>query len=99
MTNGEELKAKLNLETGKLAWQELERFFAKGSVIHVNQELDLVETAALIALDQKQQIAELMASNKISRPDMEQAGTWHQDEQVFWAVVVSPWVLIQEVST
>ena len=38
-------KAKLNLETAQVAWTELQRFFAQGSVIRVDSSLDLIEVA------------------------------------------------------
>jgi hypothetical protein len=98
MTGNEELKAKLNLETGKLAWQELERFFARGVVIYLKPGLDLVEVACAITQDQKNEITKLLASGQVSKPSVDQVEEWHQDKQVFWAVVVSPWILIQEVT-
>ena len=96
MTGSNEIKAKLNLETGKLAWQELERFFAKGVVVYIKPGLDLVEVASAIAQDQKNEITKLLASGQVSKPSIEQVEVWHRDDQVFWAVVVSPWILIQE---
>lgn len=36
------LRAKLNAETGKLVWNELERHFARGVVIKVAGDLDLL---------------------------------------------------------
>ena len=38
-------KDKVNLETSKIAWQELQRFFASGAAVFVASELDLVEVA------------------------------------------------------
>lgn len=99
MPASEELKAKLNMETGKLSWQELERHFARGSLIYVKHGIDLVDTAATIAADEKDQVEKLLAAGEITKPGMEQAEAWHQNEQLFWAVVVAPWVLIQELKS
>ena len=50
MTEAEDiLRAKLNAETGKLAWKELERHFARGVVVKVAGDLDLVEVALAVA--------------------------------------------------
>jgi len=94
--SNEEIKAKLNLETGKLSWPELEQFFAKGVVVCVDKKRDLIEVAAALAEDQASKIAALLETNKIKKPDNEQAKLWHQNKQVFWVVVVAPWVVIQE---
>jgi len=96
MATNEEIKAKLNMETGKLVWQELERYFAKGIVIHVDKEFDLLDIAAAIVEDQKDQVEKLLDLKKISKPDLEKAEKWHAQKQVFWTVVVAPWILIQE---
>jgi len=94
--SNEEIKAKLNLETGKLAWTELEQLFAKGVVVCVDKKQDLIKVAAALAEDQASKIAALLETNKITKPDNEQAILWHQNKQVFWAVVVAPWIVIQE---
>jgi len=39
------LKDRLNLETARITWPELERYFASGKVIHVAATLDLIEVA------------------------------------------------------
>ena len=36
-------KEKVNLETAKIHWKDLQRFFAKGEAVWVSSELDLVE--------------------------------------------------------
>ena len=40
------------METGKLSWHEAERFFAKGIMVKVAAELDLIEVAAAMAEDE-----------------------------------------------
>ena len=41
----EEILSRLNSETSKTFWIELLPFFAKGMVIHVSHNLDLIEVA------------------------------------------------------
>ena len=38
-------RARINSETSKIAWQELQRFFAQGIAVAVAPQLDLVEVA------------------------------------------------------
>ena len=99
MSVSEEIKSKLNMETGKLQWQELERHFARGNLIQVKTGIDLVDIAAAMAADQKDQLEKLLAAGQVKKPDMEQVKAWHKNKQFFWALVVAPWVLIQEINS
>lgn len=92
------LRAKLNAETGKLAWNELERHFARGVVLKVAGDLDLVEVALAMARDDKSAIAAWLDQGGIARASEEDALQWHAQQSQFWAVVAAPWVLIQEVA-
>jgi hypothetical protein len=100
MTESEDiLRAKLNAETGKLAWKELERHFARGVVIKVAGDLDLVDVALAVARDDKVAVEAWLAQGRIVRACAEDAQTWHAEQSQFWAVVAAPWVLIQEVAS
>jgi hypothetical protein len=99
MTEAEEiLRAKLNAETGKLTWKELERHFARGVVIKVAGDLDLVDVALALVRDDKATVESWLAGGRITRAATEDARAWHEQHSLFWAVVAAPWVLIQEVS-
>ena len=92
------LRAKLNAETGKLVWKELERHFARGVVIRVSPGLDLVEVALAMARDDKAAVEDWLRRDRIARVGNDEALAWSQGNAVFWAVVAAPWVLIQEVA-
>lgn len=96
--NTEELRQKLNLETGRLHWSELQRHFARGVVVVVEPELDLVETAACFVEDNKTKIENWINQGQISRANDEHAKRWTESESDFWAIVVTPWVLVQEIN-
>lgn len=91
------LRAQFNDETGKLSWQELERHFARGIVIHVARSLDLVAVAASIAQNDKAAVERWMSYDLIGRATSDQAKDWQQRQASFWAVVTAPWVLVQEI--
>lgn len=95
-TPSEILRAKLNLETARLHWPELERHFARGVVIRVASGMDLLEVALGVAENRTGQVQEWLANGSISRADMPDAEDWHSRQPTFWAVVVAPWVLVQE---
>lgn len=94
----EELRVHLNAETARLAWHELERHFARGVVIKVETGLDLIEVAMSVISDDKPAVAEWMDQERIGHPTVEDAKDWVERQPDFWAVVVAPWVLIQEVA-
>lgn len=92
-----DLRAKLHSETAKIGWAELERHFARGVVVAVAPELDLIDVAQTLACDDSATLAAWMQAGQVTRAEAEQARDWHAREAVFWAVVVAPWVVIQEV--
>lgn len=91
------LRAKLNLETAQLPWSELERHFARGDVIKVAIGTDLIEAALNVAENRTDIVQAWLADGRIARADMSDAEDWHARQPMFWAVVVAPWVLVQEV--
>ncbi len=91
------LRTRLNQETSRIAWKELLRFFAGGSVIAVGGELDLLEVAVHISNDDKEQIEQWLDQEKIGKVSDEQARTWLETGAEVWAVVVKPWILVQSV--
>lgn len=97
MTEREILRAKLNLETAQLAWSELERHFARGDVVKVAAGVDLIDAALLIAENNATEAQAWLADGRIARAEMGDAEDWHARQPQFWAVVVAPWVLVQEV--
>ena len=91
------LRAKLNLETAPLAWPELERHFARGSVIKVAPGMDLVDAALQVAENNAATVQEWLEDGRIARAELADAEDWHARQPIFWTVVVAPWVLVQEV--
>jgi hypothetical protein len=99
MTNDqtdETLRQQLNLETGKISWQELQRHYARGVVIKVGANLDLVTVAVKFVNDDKASIKTWLDNGSVARCSDEDAMAWAQSNAMFWAVVTAPWVLIQE---
>jgi hypothetical protein len=93
--NDTELRIKINLETARLPWSELERHFAQGTVVYISEELDLVDVAVRISHDDKDSIAAWMADGKIGKVTDVQAQTWAALEALLWTSVVNPFILVQ----
>jgi len=94
-TQQEIYRAKMNLETSRIAWKELQRFFASGVAVAVDGGLDLVEVAFQFSQDNKGQVERWLIEGKVVRVSDAQAQTWLEADAEMWAVVVSPWVLVQ----
>lgn len=90
------LRARLNGETARLQWRELQRFFASGTVIAVSDELDLVEVAVRVASDDSAAVAQWMAENRLGKASDAQASAWLEADAALWTVVVKPWILVQQ---
>lgn len=91
-----ELEQQINLETAQIRWHELQRFFASGSAIAVDASLDLTQVAAQIAANNAALIKEWMDAGLVDAVKDTQARTWYEQDALVWAVVIKPWVLVQE---
>lgn len=92
----EQLYKKLNMETATMPWKELQRHFAAGIVIVVDKDLDLIEVAVCVASDDKAAVKKWMAANQLLKVSDIQAQGWLEQDAVLWAVVVKPFILVQE---
>jgi hypothetical protein len=93
----DELKNKLVSETSKIKWGELQTFYASGAVIAVNKGNDLIHVAAQFSLDNKKAVSDWLEAGEVFKVEDKQAAQWQQQETILWAVVIAPWVLVQEV--
>lgn len=100
MTNStiepQHLNDRLNQETAQIHWSELQRFFASGHAIMVDAQLNLTDVAAQIAQDNAAQIKLWMAAGLVDAVTDIQAQQWCGKDALLWAVVIKPWVLLQD---
>jgi len=89
-------REKVNLETSKIAWKELQRFFASGTAVFVASPLDLVDVAYQFSIDNKGQVAQWLQNNQVALVSDQQALNWLESDTDVWAVVVKPWILVQK---
>jgi hypothetical protein len=90
------LYTKLLGETAAISWQELQPFFARGAVLRVEGTLDLVAVAEALAEDDKRRITQWLASGELRKLSVLDAEDYLARDPQLWAVVVAPWVLVQE---
>lgn len=89
------LEQKINLETARISWHELQPYFARGNCIYIAPELDLVTIAHKIATDDSTAIALLIQEGKINKVSDIMAQQFFNENQAMWAVVIKPYVLVQ----
>jgi hypothetical protein len=94
--NDTDLRLKVNRETARLPWTELLKHFAAGNVVWVANALDLVDVAVRISHDDKANISQWMNAGLVAKVSDQQAQSWLESNAELWAVVVSPFILVQQ---
>ena len=94
-----DLYAQLLGETAQISWAEVMTQFAKGNVLWVASDQDLVTVAEHIINDDKKQVSALMQQKALHILTDETALDYSQRDPELWAVVIAPWVLVQERKT
>ncbi len=90
------LRGEIHSETSRIVWSELQRFFAAGKAIYVSPDLDLIEVAVQISNDNSDLVRQWMDKGKLAPVSDDQARYWFGTDATVWAVVVKPWVLVQD---
>lgn len=94
--NNDETKAKLNLETSRIRWHELQTYYARGQVVRVGKALDLLDVASELTADNRALFEQWLAAGDVGDVPPDMARAWYDRDAELWAVVVAPWVLVQE---
>lgn len=92
----DEVRKKLAGDTGTLGWAEIERHFARGRVVLVSSRLALLDVAQAMARDDKATLADWLKEGLVARATDDHARHWHSTQTELRAVVVAPWVVVQE---
>ena len=92
------LHDKLVRETARIAWTELQNYFATGAVIYVSDSLDLIDVAMRISQDDKAAVEQWMLARQLGKVSDDQAAEWLETDATVWSVVVNPWILVQQVT-
>ncbi|MFT7444528.1 MAG: hypothetical protein ACI9AF_001432 [Granulosicoccus sp.] len=95
LTSAEEKLAKYS---GQVGWDYLKEHYDHGTLFFVDQELKLETVGAEITADQKEKVAAWLKSGELVKIEALHAAQWVGSEQMFEALVVSPFVLFRPVS-
>jgi len=94
----DDLIARLNAETAKIRWHELQKHYAAGNLLGVSADEDLINIAIAFHQDETTRVKNWLASGSLFEVSDNQAHQWFKDDAELWAVVIPPFVLVQEVS-
>lgn len=95
-SDDQSLRSELLSQTGDVEWHEMEVHFARGMLIRIAPELDLTDVAMHMIRDRKELIEEWASNGQVLRATDEDARRWYESTPRFRAVVIAPWVLVQE---
>jgi hypothetical protein len=90
------LYAKLLGETARISWQELQPFFARGALLWVAADLDLIAVAEAMADNDHSRLSAWLEAGHVEKVGEGKAADLLERDPELWAVVVSPWVVFQE---
>jgi len=99
MSEGERaarLRADFHAQTARIAFAELQRYFAGGHLVLVAPDLDLVTVAMALAEDDRGAFEAWIAEGQVGGVSDAQARAWIDAQAHLWAVVAQPWVLVQD---
>lgn len=83
-------------QTARIPWRDLQTYYAHGAVIRVGPDLDLVEVAVQLGLDNKARFETWTGAGQVAPVSEAEALAWFEVEATLWAVVAAPWVLVQQ---
>jgi hypothetical protein len=92
----DDLRDRLNLETGKISWSELQKHYAAGNVMAVCKGADLIEIAIAFHEDNRSKVESWLSDKTLFEIDDQLALKLHETDAEHWAVVIPPFVLVQE---
>lgn len=93
-----DLAQKLKEEIDTISWNGLTTHFAKGNVILIGQELDLLTAAIAVANDDTETIKTWMAEKSFLKPDVAEATIFSKHNTNFQFLIIQPFVLVKEIT-
>jgi hypothetical protein len=90
------LRAEFHAQTAQIPWHKLQTHYARGAVIWVSSELNLVEVAVQLQQDNKALFEQWIGEEKLAAISDVQGQQLYTENPTLWAVVAPPWVLVQE---
>lgn len=86
----------LQQQCAAIAYQEIQRFFAKGMMVLVADGVDIIDVAWLMQNNEVTTLTQLIAQKKVIRVHDKHAKKWSKKNTQLLAITVVPWLLVQE---
>jgi hypothetical protein len=96
LADKDHLVTRLNHETAKVGWYAVQPHYAAGNLLCVAADGDLIKVAVALSEDNSQQIKQWLEDHKVAAVTDQQALAWHERDSTLWALVIPPFVLVQE---
>ena len=90
------LRQEFHSQTARIRWHELQTYYAHGSVVAVGSELNLVEVAVQLGMDNSARFQQWIDAGQVAPVSDEQGLSWYEANEELWAVVAAPWILVQQ---
>lgn len=87
----------LKQECAPIAYKEIEQFFARGMLVLVTDDLDIIDVALVIQADDTKQLNEWISQERVIRVHDDYAIKWSKQQMLLMAVTAVPWLLVQEI--
>lgn len=86
----------LSAELGNVFFSDLRAHLARGVVVIVAEELDILDVGEAIVKDDKRQVAAWIDQGQLRKPSLEELDAWSKIKEDRWqSVVVAPFVLVR----
>ncbi len=83
-------------DLAEVEWERLRPHLDRDALIVVDEELDIVEVANCMAVDDSGKVAEWVGTGKLKKPGRQQLEEWNgEDKKLFRTLIVQPFVLMQ----
>ena len=93
-------REELALNIDEAEWQWLKPHLERGALITIAAALDLSEAGERIAADDSETLAAWISAGKVGKPTAEEIESWDNEPgKKFLTLIISPYVLIQEIGT
>ncbi|HEY9695269.1 MAG TPA: DUF2288 domain-containing protein [Oculatellaceae cyanobacterium] len=94
-----DLRAELSEAVDQAEWDWLKPHVQREVVVVVSKGLDLIDVGVAIANDNATSIQHWIEEQLIAKPSVAQMAAWNSDRaKRFNALIVQPYVLVQEIS-
>ena len=90
------LRQEYHGQTARIHWHDLQTYYAQGSVVSIAPQLNLVEVAVQLGMDNAARFQQWIDAGEVAPVSDQQALAWYEANEELWAVVAAPWVLVQQ---